>query len=89
MVSGYSFIQSFSTSKALIYGANTACSSIGSAKVPLGPTLLESVKMRAAILMTLLRERRDELPTLNSRVLVIQAASRPDEEDVAHGVAPA
>ena len=55
----------------------------------LGPTLLESVKMRAAILMTLLRERRDELPTLNSRVLVIQAASRPDEEDVAHGVAPA
>jgi len=36
MVSGHSFIQSFSTQKALIYGAQTACSRIRSAKVGLG-----------------------------------------------------
>jgi len=36
MVTGHSFIQSFSISKALIYGAYTACSRIGSAKVGLG-----------------------------------------------------
>jgi len=61
MVSGHSFIQFVSTQKALIYGAQTACSRIRSAKVGLDPScnvLIGSILMSKCGSATLLMPPR-------------------------------